>query len=310
MHSRLRLPTLLILTDQTPVRAWLKKHLDSQFFLIEATTREEALLAVQTHSFQLVILDAAFEGADPLALCRELKRFLPQSFLPILLITGRLKKSYRDAALDAGVTDFLNDQLDLEELETRIATAERALHVQKKTADLSATLQQPKQTLSAHYFKNKFLLHDQALRLIAKAKQEQQLLALLLMRVDAFPSLQAQHGYWATQSLMMEISSFLLSFLQETDLLIPSAEGQWIFLLPNQSPEQANEFAERLRKEVQVHPFFIQKESFHLTVSIAITSLEATESAFHQMIEAAIKALKQAQATTNFILFLDRESSS
>jgi diguanylate cyclase (GGDEF)-like protein len=310
MQKRLRLPTVLIITDRAPVRAWLKKHLEEPFFVLEASTAEEALQIARTNDLQYLILDATLEDSDPLQLAGALKKCFPQYFTPFFLITGRLKKSFRDAALEAGITDFLSDQLDSEELETRFATAQKILSLQNKTTQASFALQRPKQELSSNYFKNKFLLHDQALRLITKSKTEKQPLAMLLIRLDSFSSLQNRYGYWALQKLLSETSNLLSQFFQEQDLLIPSSEGQWIVLLPSHSSEKAKALAEKIGKEIQLHPFLVKNESFHLTISIVLTSLEATESDFYRMTEAALKALKQAQTTTNLILSLDKESSS
>jgi PleD family two-component response regulator len=144
MATHLKLPTLLVIADNPSIRFWIKKHLDSQFFILDASKKSVALEAIRNSSLDFIILDSGFADCDPLDLCKEIRRILHTSFTPILLITGRLKKSYRDEALEAGVSDFLNDQLDLEELETRIATGQKAASMRQKTIDVSAALQKHK----------------------------------------------------------------------------------------------------------------------------------------------------------------------
>lgn len=129
------LPTLLLVSNNSSIRYWVKSHLDTQFFIIEAKNATNAVNAIRSSSLDLILLDAEME--DPLALCKEMKTALHNAPVPILLITGKLKKHFREEALDAGVTDFLSTQLDAEELETRIAVAKRTQEVREKISDVS-----------------------------------------------------------------------------------------------------------------------------------------------------------------------------
>lgn len=135
----MRLPTLLIISDNPSVRYWVKKHLEDQYFVLESVNRMSALEAIQTSQLDFIIIDSALEGTDPLELAAEMKQIL-RTLTPILLITGRLKRTYLESALEAGVTDFLNDQLDPEELSMRIATAKKARSLREKTSAFSASI--------------------------------------------------------------------------------------------------------------------------------------------------------------------------
>ena len=132
-------PTLLIIADNPSIRFWIKKHLDGQFFVLAAETRKEAMDALDT-SLDFIIVDAALESCDALDLCKQLSQLTQRTLVPILLITGRLKKSFRDKALKSGVTDFLSDQLDLEELEKRIKEGKKVAATRQKTEDLGLSI--------------------------------------------------------------------------------------------------------------------------------------------------------------------------
>lgn len=139
MSKQLKLPTLLVVADNPSVRFWIKKHLDAQFFVLAAETREEAVSALNMR-LDFIIVDAAFEPCDPLDLCKELSQLTKGMLVPIFLITGRLKKSFRTRALKSGVTDFLSDQLDLEELEMRIQEGKKIAATRQKTEDLGLSI--------------------------------------------------------------------------------------------------------------------------------------------------------------------------
>ena len=135
MSKQLKLPTLLIVADDPSVRFWIKKQLDDQFFILSAENKQEALQALYTR-LDFIIVDAAFEDGDPLTLCKELSQFDKINRIPILLITGRLKKSFRAQATQSGVTHFLSDQLDADELQARIEEGNKIALSRQKTEDL------------------------------------------------------------------------------------------------------------------------------------------------------------------------------
>lgn len=134
------LPSLLLITENPSVRYFFKKNLESQFNLIEAAREHTALQELSSSQLEFVVIDSHLEFSDALDLARKLRN--KDLLIPILLITGRLKKSFRDTALDAGVTDFLHDQLDLDELETRIAILRKARESRKKTTEFSQQIPQ------------------------------------------------------------------------------------------------------------------------------------------------------------------------
>lgn len=144
MSNPLKLPTLLVVSDNPTIRFWVKKHLDHQFFILLAEDRKEAFEAAFNSRLDFIILDAALESSDALELCQELNQLSQKHFTPIFLITGRLNKSYRKQAQQAGVTAFLSEQLDLDELEAAIAKGQKTASMRDKTADLSRSIKTSK----------------------------------------------------------------------------------------------------------------------------------------------------------------------
>lgn len=303
MREKIQLPILLVITDNPSIQFWLKKHLDENFFIIEAMTKSKALEIIRNTPLDFIILDSSMEEIDLLNLCRSLRSANP--IIPILLITGRLKKSFLDEALDAGATDFLNDQLDPEELRTRIATGRRAALIREKTQDLSSAIPIPKNKISSSYLKNKILLHDQALKLLQLAHKKQTPIRLLVVQIDHFSRLQTQKEYTFIEELLLKMNERIHSLLGESDLSIPSSEGRFILLSETSSPKA---IAEKLQNDLLKTDFHIKGESLSISISVAISTIEPTEEVFNQTINTATQALKQAQATTNLIISLDKDT--
>lgn len=300
MSKQLRLPTLLVVADNPSIRFWVKKHLDDQFFIIAAETKLEALNALNAR-LDFIIVDAAFEECDALEVCKELSQLAKKGLIPILLITGRLKKSFRDKAIKSGVTEFLSDQLDVEELNARIAAGLKTASSRQKTEDFVSGIKLPKHDFANASLKNKFVLGAQGLKLLAAAKEEKTPVALLLMRIDRFSEMDAE--------IVAPFTEFLRSLLKSKDLLIPSTEGGFIILLSNTKIDEATKMAEQLSKSVQNKQFTTKKGLLRITVSIAISSLEASEKGFNKMLDSAVKSLK-AHGATNLIISIDQEKTA
>lgn len=295
MSKHLRLPTILVVADNPAVSFWIKKHLDQKFFIISAETKNEALSALNS-SLDFIIIDSDFEFCDALDLAKEIYPKIVKTTTPIFLITGKLKRSYREKAKKAGVTDFLNADLDLDELMVRIEMGKKAAAIRQKTEDVTRAIKIPSFTGQNASLKKKFVLNDRALRLLREAKKEKTPVALLLMRIDGYSNV--KH----TKAVLDDFEKYINGLLRKKDVLIPSSQGGYILLLSDTTPESGKKVAERLREHIKRQTF----NSVPLTVSIAITSLEASEKGFHQMLDAASKSLKTKEST-NLIITLDQE---
>ena len=145
MSKHLKLPTILIVADNPAVSVWIKKHLEHQFFIINAETKKATMDALHS-SLDFIIIDSGFEFCNALELAQEIYAKTARTTTPIFLITGKLKKSYRDKAKKAGVTEFLNADLDLDELLVRIKMGKKAAAIRQKTEDVTRAITLPKLT--------------------------------------------------------------------------------------------------------------------------------------------------------------------
>ncbi len=169
MSKQLKLPTILIIADNPTIRFWVKKHLDDQFFILAAETRHEALEALNSR-LDFIIVDSELEDYSALDLCKEIHQLTSKNIVPIFLITGRLKKSFRDLAMKCGVTEFLSDQLDLDELLIRIEMGKKAANIREKTEDVSLSIQLPKLSSEKSSLKNRKIHENHDLDTLGKHK--------------------------------------------------------------------------------------------------------------------------------------------
>ena len=81
------MPTKLLLAeDDTNLRQDLERHFLNRGFLVQAcATGTQALIAMQQHRFDLMLLDIMLPGVDGLTLLDELRR---QQAVPVVLMSA------------------------------------------------------------------------------------------------------------------------------------------------------------------------------------------------------------------------------
>jgi len=92
-------PHILVVDDDTRLRALLKKYLVEQGFRVTAAADgAEARARMKALAYDLVVLDVMMPGETGLELTRDLRR---GSDVPVLLLTARGESDDRIAGLDA-----------------------------------------------------------------------------------------------------------------------------------------------------------------------------------------------------------------
>jgi len=109
---------LLIVEDDEMVQSLLAAYLQREGFLISlASTGKEMLACADSERIDLILLDLGLPDEDGLTLARQIRA---RSNIPIVVLTARMGKSDRLAALEIGADDFMTKPFDPEELILRI----------------------------------------------------------------------------------------------------------------------------------------------------------------------------------------------
>jgi putative two-component system response regulator len=92
----------------------------------------EALSAVRSGEFQLVISDWEMPGMSGVELCREVRSRISSSYTYFILLTARRGTTNLVEGLRAGADEFLSKPVDPDELEMRLDVAERILSLESR----------------------------------------------------------------------------------------------------------------------------------------------------------------------------------
>ena len=112
---------ILVVDDDPDIRDVLNITLSQEGYeIIEATDGQEGLKLAQTKNPDLVILDFKMPKLDGKAVCRELKKDILLSHMPIIMLTGKGDVSDKVGGIDAGVDDYVVKPFEPQELIARI----------------------------------------------------------------------------------------------------------------------------------------------------------------------------------------------
>ncbi len=93
------MPTILLVDDEPTIRYLLRASLEGRgYHLIEAADGLSALQAAQRDRPDLILLDIALPGLSGLEVCRRLKEDPATAATSILLLTGYVQQTEREAA--------------------------------------------------------------------------------------------------------------------------------------------------------------------------------------------------------------------
>jgi diguanylate cyclase (GGDEF)-like protein len=289
------LPVALVVSEDVTKLSILKRALKDSFHLIERSDVKEALELLKNTRVDLVILDSKVKQGHSIETAEKIRAAV---FLdtPILLITSNIKKSFAQVALHSGITDFINEPLDKDEIEQRIAVAFKNQDRPKKITQIaqrSTSRMKSSASLSSHEF-----LSDQAIKEIAKARKTSTIISLLMIELDDLKKIPAAKS----DNAHLHLEKVLQENLRKNDLLIPQGSGKFILMLPRTSNRAAEIIAETIRTEVLRTSF-----SIPLSVSIGLISLDkgtpgSADEVFDRLLEGVKRATTEAKKTGNKIV--------
>ncbi|MGD8983881.1 MAG: response regulator [Desulfobacteraceae bacterium] len=124
--------TILIVDDEPTNVDMLSQELDEEGYnLMTAYDGEEALIRVQEHQPDLILLDVMMPKVDGFTVCRILKGSGKTILIPVILLTALRGHEDRVRGIEAGADDFISKPFDRDELLAKI----RVLLRQKRHRD-------------------------------------------------------------------------------------------------------------------------------------------------------------------------------
>ncbi len=268
---------LLCVTDKdeiTALEANAGNMLDNVTVRYEADARL-ALEAIRRGEPDLVFIDLGMESYDPLRLCSAIRAFDTSRLAPLLAIAEQDKARLVVRALDLGVSDYLLQPIDRQELAARVRTQLRRMrYIQHLRSSFDETLEQAvTDQLTGTY--NRRFLANQGSRLLDDARADETPLTCLMIDVDHFKMVNDTYGHDVGDAVLKEISKRLTMAVRGSDLVARFGGEEFCVLMPRSSKKDAHEIAERVLGSIAKEQVKTRDGlKLDITVSIGVSALD------------------------------------
>ncbi len=116
-------PTVLVVEDNDDLRAYLRRHLEDRYRIVEARDGSEGLDQARRGVPDLILCDIMMPRMNGDEMCRAVRADPELSFLPIIILTAKAARSSRISSLESGADDYIVKPFDRDELRLRVENA-------------------------------------------------------------------------------------------------------------------------------------------------------------------------------------------
>lgn len=240
--------TLLVVDDSQVALARLARTLGSEdFALSPAPPGPDALSALE--EVDLLVLGLGPAPEDGLGLLRRLNVAESVQLPPVLVLAAAEDRASRLAALRLGA-EVVGVPWDDEELVARVYRCLRQQQRVDVLAERTAELQKLSTTDGLTQIHNHRYFQERLREEFRRAQRYDDALALIILDLDHFKSVNDRHGHVAGDGVLREVAAALLRSVRDTDLVARYGGEEFAVLLPRTHLAGALTVAERIHREV------------------------------------------------------------
>ncbi|MEM6620938.1 MAG: phosphate regulon transcriptional regulator PhoB [Pseudomonadota bacterium] len=148
---------ILLVEDEEALSALLEYNLQQEGFIVQtAADGDDAMLAIEEETPDLVLLDWMLPGLSGIEICRRIRARSELRDMPVIMLTARGEETDRIRGLDTGADDYLTKPFSIPEL----------------TARVRALLRRARPTISSEVATFGDLILDRETRRVRRAERE------------------------------------------------------------------------------------------------------------------------------------------
>lgn len=234
-----------------------------------ADTLEKAKKMLNDARFDLMILDYLLPDGDAFDLLEFLRH--QEIHLPVVVLTGHGDEATASQLFRKGATDYLSKaHLSKKSLKESIefSLEQSYLKRDKERAMLVMGDLSTKDELTGLFNRRYFM--EALVRETSGTDRYDQSLALCLMDIDHFKTVNDTYGNIIGDKVLKRIAGFIMAALRKYDVPCRYGGEEFGILLPNTGGAGAQSVCNRIREDVEAHMFEYGGFSFNVTLSVGI----------------------------------------
>jgi diguanylate cyclase (GGDEF)-like protein len=254
----------------------------------------EAMRQIQEDLPDLIVLDVVMPGIDGFELCRRVRQHPAMQFTPILFVTRKGDVEGRVRGLEVGGSDYIAKPFEPRELIARVRSHLTRLANLRELAIRDGLTR----CFNHKYFRARLQQEVQ------RSQRYGHELALAMIDVDQFRTVNEQRGHAAGDAVLVQISNLMLAALRSTDVLARYGGEEFAVLLVQAGAAETDIVCRRLLERIKLHRFLVVDEAapdeqvpldLPVTISMGLTVLTGKDDVWSDMLERGIDRLAQAK---------------
>jgi two-component system cell cycle response regulator len=217
--------------------------------------------------------------------------------VPILAIAEAENSTRLLRGLEIGVNDYLLRPIDKTELLARARTQIRRRRYTDHLRDNVQNSIEMAITDALTGLHNRRYMESHLATLAEQASTRGKPLALMILDIDYFKSINDNYGHDAGDDVLREFAVRVRKSIRGIDLACRYGGEEFVIVMPETDLHVAGMVAERLRRSIAGEPFAVHKgtKRIEVTISIGLTTLEQKGEAVADVLKRADTALYRAK---------------
>ena len=247
-----------------------------------------ALFRSAEGNYELIIVSLSLEKFDGLRLCSQLRSLDRTRNMPILAMCEPDDNARLMRGLEIGINDYLLRPIDTNELHARVRTQIKRKRYTERLRDNVQMSIEAAITDGLTGLHNRRYMESHLGKLVEQAAARGKPLAVLVLDIDFFKSINDNHGHDCGDDVLREFAIRVRKSIRGIDLACRMGGEEFVVVMPETDMAVAATVAERLRRKIAAEPFPIEqgKKQIDVTISIGIATLEASHDQRRSALEA------------------------
>ena len=288
---------ILIVDDRPSSYERLVATLEADHKVDVETNPADALFHAAEGGYDTLIVSLALENFDGLRLCSQVRSLDRTRNVPILAVSEPENTARLARGLEIGVNDYLIRPIDKNEMLARVRTQIKKKRYTERLRDNVQLSIEMAITDGLTGLFNRRYMETHLAALVEQAASRNKPIALLILDIDFFKSVNDRHGHDAGDDVLREFALRIRKSIRNIDLACRYGGEEFVIVMPETDMGVATMVAERLRRRIASEPFAIQSGAGQLevTISIGIAALGATGDNAGAILKRADQALYRAK---------------
>jgi two-component system cell cycle response regulator len=288
---------ILLVDDRPSSYERLASMLSAEHTVDIETEPSEALFRAAESNYDLLIVSLGLENFDGLRLCSQARSLERTRHVPILAVADADSNGRLLRGLEIGINDYLMRPIDKNEL---LARARTQIRRRRYTVHLRDNMQSSIEmavTDGLTGLHNRRYMESHLATLAEQASLRGKSLALMMLDIDYFKSINDSYGHDAGDDVLREFALRIRKTIRGIDLACRYGGEEFVVVMPETDLNVAGMVAERLRRAIAGEPFSVHKgtKRIKVTISIGLSTLERKGEPVSDVLKRADVALYRAK---------------